>query len=222
MTYSDTQPRGTLRYRLLAVNTKPYDATLSDPGSWGHEYVRHLAAEIHEEFAYSEEQFEEWDRLGSKEPFSFNLDMDGLRMLAAQCAKFFLSHNAEPDAVDIMDEVGRIANIGELVDENTYRRVCTYMVRCVPLALVPSRTTPTRASMTRCVNYLIPADGDRFLRQAHDIYLNHSQFPEALALAIRLGDPLLVRRDYEAPANPSVLSLDPLRLPHSSVLESGS
>jgi len=49
MTYSDTQPRGTLRYRLLAAQLLPEGSTsLSDPGSWGHEYVRHLAAELSE------------------------------------------------------------------------------------------------------------------------------------------------------------------------------
>ncbi|KAJ7023126.1 hypothetical protein C8F04DRAFT_1306361 [Mycena alexandri] len=39
MTYTDTQPRGTLRYR---------------PGTWGHEYVRHLAAELGDEYTFRE------------------------------------------------------------------------------------------------------------------------------------------------------------------------
>ena len=49
MTYSDTEPRGTLRYRLLASSIRPSTSPLDDPGEWGHEYVRHLAAELGEE-----------------------------------------------------------------------------------------------------------------------------------------------------------------------------
>ena len=51
MTYSDTQPRGTLRYRLLSAALLPSSSPLSEPGSWGHEYVRHLAAELGEEYS---------------------------------------------------------------------------------------------------------------------------------------------------------------------------
>ena len=43
MTYSDTEPRGTLRYRLLSSSIL---STPSDHGSWGHEYIQHLAVEL--------------------------------------------------------------------------------------------------------------------------------------------------------------------------------
>ncbi len=43
MTYSDTGKRETLRYRLYSKSTEA-------PGLWGHEYVRHLAAELGEEY----------------------------------------------------------------------------------------------------------------------------------------------------------------------------
>jgi 26S proteasome regulatory subunit N1 len=42
------------------------------------------------------------------------------------------------------------------------------------------------------------------LRTAHTIYVQHHKFPEALALAIRLGDPDLIREDFTAPGNPYV------------------
>jgi len=43
MTFSDEDRQDTLKYRLLAPS-------ISDIGSWGHEYVRHLALEIGEVF----------------------------------------------------------------------------------------------------------------------------------------------------------------------------
>ena len=55
MTYSDTQPRGTLHYRLLSASLCPPSSPLADPGTWGHEYVRHIAAELGEEYTVRED-----------------------------------------------------------------------------------------------------------------------------------------------------------------------
>lgn len=112
MTYSDTEPRGTLRYRLLASSMS---ATLSDPGSWGHEYIRHLAAELGAEFTARQEAAR---------------DVDELRALGMDCAQFLLKHNAEPDAVDLLEELEIVERLAELIDENNYARVCAYMLRC--------------------------------------------------------------------------------------------
>lgn len=54
------------------------------------------------------------------------------------------------------------------------------------------------------MNFLPPPDDIAFLRTAHTIYVQHHKFPEALALAVRLGDPDLVREDFNAPGNPYV------------------
>lgn len=137
MTYSDTQPRGTLRYRLLSASLRPSDSPLADPGTWGHEYVRHLAAELGEEFTMREEgpgtpaageqgkDENERDKLPGT--------VDDLRVLAKQCAVFLLGHNAEPDAVDLLEELEIVDEIAQLVDDNTYGRVCQYMIRFVIL-----------------------------------------------------------------------------------------
>ncbi|KDR72525.1 hypothetical protein GALMADRAFT_252654 [Galerina marginata CBS 339.88] len=190
MTYSDTQPRGTLRYRLLSAAQRPSDSPLADPGTWGHEYIRHLAAELGEEYSLREQEDleapsksakakpEDEDETKVKLPGT----TDDLRDLAKTCAKFLLRHNAEPDAVDLLEEMEIIKEITTLVDENTYARVCQYMIRCV--------------------NFLPPPDDFLFLRTAHSIYVQHHKFPEALSLAIRLGDPVLIREDFNAPANP--------------------
>lgn len=134
MTYSDTQPRGTLRYRLLSASLRPKDSPLADPGTWGHEYVRHIAAELGEEFTIREQEPEPsspvtadtaTDNKNTKLPGT----IDDLRSLAKDCAVFLLSHNAEPDAVDLLEELEIVDEIASLVDENTYGRVCQYMIR---------------------------------------------------------------------------------------------
>lgn len=137
MTYSDTQPRGTLRYRLLSAAQRPSDSPLPDPGTWGHEYVRHLAAELGDEFALRErEELGETSEAASvakaeSEAAKIPGTIEDLRNLAKQCATFLLEHNAEPDAVDLLEEMEIIEEITQLVDENTFGRVCQYMVRYV-------------------------------------------------------------------------------------------
>ena len=126
MTYSDTQPRGTLRYRLLSAQLSP-SSPLSEPGSWGHEYVRHLAAELGEE--YNSREFDEAGVEKESEENKVPGTVDDLRALAMQCATFLLQHNAEPDAVDLLEELEIVDRLVDLVDENTYERVCQYMIR---------------------------------------------------------------------------------------------
>ena len=156
MTYSDDEDRrDTLKYRLLSPGT--------DIGSWGHEYMRHLALEIGQEHQ---------KRLDDEK------DTDDLTQLVMTLVPFFLSHNAEADAVDILSELEMIESIKDHLDENTFGRVCLYMVSMVPLLTYP--------------------DNDRFLRTAHDIYLHFKQFTQAITLAIRLNDMDLIKSDFSA------------------------
>ena len=116
MTYSDTEPRGTLKYRLLASSMS---SQLTEPGSWGHEYIRHLAAELGSEFESRKEKDE---------------DISELHTLGLECAMFLLLHNAEPDAVDLLEELEIADKLIDLVDDNNYARVCQYMIRWVWLS----------------------------------------------------------------------------------------
>jgi 26S proteasome regulatory subunit N1 len=106
MTYSDEDRLDCLKYRLQAPST--------DLGSWGHEYMRHLALEIGREFQ---------NRLNDDK------STDEVTDLASNLVPFFLKHNAEADAVDILSELEMIDQIEQYIDENTYARVCLYMVR---------------------------------------------------------------------------------------------
>ena len=75
-----------------------------------------------------------------------------------------------------------------------------YSVRLVTWAV--SRTVLKGHS--RCVNFLPPPDDVSFLETAHSIYVKHQRWPEAIALAIRLGRPALIREDFDSPGNPYV------------------
>lgn len=76
--------------------------------------MRHLALEIGQEFQ---------TRLNDDK------DTDDLTDLAMTLVPFFLEHNAEADAVDILSELEMIEHLPKYLDENTYSRVCLYMVR---------------------------------------------------------------------------------------------
>jgi 26S proteasome regulatory subunit N1 len=127
MTYSDTGKRDTLYYRLLSESEEA-------PGLWGHEYVRHLAAELGDEYNnyYTTLILSGSDTREEGRRY----DPDHLRSLALDLVEFFLKHNAEADAVDLVLELECTSDIRLKVDEKTFERVCRYMVRWVLLTTV--------------------------------------------------------------------------------------
>ncbi|SNX83793.1 probable RPN1 - 26S proteasome regulatory subunit [Melanopsichium pennsylvanicum] len=121
MTYSDNGQRETLQFRLEANKVTP-NGNAEDPGLWGHEYMRHLASELGEEYDARSQEANNTDEL---------LD------LALQVVPFSLTHNAEADAVDLLLELEAIDKLPQFVDKDTYARVCLYMVSCVNLLVPP-------------------------------------------------------------------------------------
>lgn len=164
MTYSDSGKRETLKYRLRG------GVRSEDPGDWGHEYVRHLAAEIGEEF-----------NARSEEPESEATSVQPLRDLAMKLVPFFLSHNAEADAVDLLLELEDIQAIIPFVQDSTYTRVCSYIVGCV--------------------NLLVAPDDKDFLETARSIYRKQGRYTEAITLSMRLGNMDLIVEDFQSPSN---------------------
>ena len=155
MTHGDEEKLETLKYRLLAPS--------EDLGSWGHEYIRHLALEIGQDY---------------QRRLTDDVDYQDLIDLARTLVPYFLSHNAEADAVDLLSELEIIEEIPKYLDENTYPRVCLYMVSMVNLLTYP--------------------EDQQFLRTAHDIYKQYEKLPQAMVLAIRLNDLSLIRQDFDS------------------------
>lgn len=75
---------------------------------------RHLSTEIGQEYVTRTEK---------------ELSTDDLMALALEIVPFFLKHNAEADAVDLLLELEAIDQLPQYVDKDTYARVCLYMVR---------------------------------------------------------------------------------------------
>jgi 26S proteasome regulatory subunit N1 len=162
MTFSDSEDRqDTLKYRLLSPS--------QDIGSWGHEYTRHLALEIGEVYV---------KRVTADEPVKDLID------LALVLVPLFLKSNAEADAVDLMSELEIIDELPKFVDENTYSRVCLYIVSMVNLMTYP--------------------DNEQFLRVAHGIYKTYNQHAQAMVIAIRLNDLDLILSDFEGIDDPAL------------------
>lgn len=67
------------------------------------------------------------------EEYSIRIENDAstndLMELALRIVPFFLSHNAEADAVDLLLELEAIEKLPPFIDSNTYSRVCSYIVR---------------------------------------------------------------------------------------------
>jgi len=161
MTHSDEDKRETLKYRLLSPS--------KDLGSWGHEYMRHLALEIGQEYQKRVDD----DQL-----------TDELSDLATSLVPFFLKHNAEADAVDLLSELEMIDQIPKYLDALTYSRVCLYMVSMVNLLPYP--------------------DNVRFLKTAFEIYLQYSQYTNAVVLAIRLNNTDLIEKAFNSTDDKSI------------------
>jgi len=155
MTYGDEEKLETLKYRLLSKS--------DDLGSWGHEYIRHLALELGQEYQ---------NRLTDER------EVGDLTELALTLVPYFLSHNAEADAVDLLSELEMIEEIPRFLDENTFSRVCLYMLGMVNLLTYP--------------------DDVAFLKTAHDIYVKYNKLAQAMVVAIRLNDHDLIRQDLES------------------------
>lgn len=161
MTYGDEEKLETLKYRLLAKS--------EDLGSWGDEYIRHLALEIGQEYQ---------NRLNAEKETKDLVD------LALSLVPYFLSHNAEADAVDLLSELEIIEEIPQFLDENTYPRVCLYMVSMVSLLTYP--------------------EDQQVLRTAHEIYVRFNELPKAIILAIRLNDAELIKSDIDSTSDKSL------------------
>lgn len=86
---------------------------------------RILSAELGAEFTIQQETETSGEPLLDRTTGS----VEDLRNLAYICAAFLLEHNAEVDVVDLLEELECVDKITELVDENTFTRVCQYMVR---------------------------------------------------------------------------------------------
>ncbi|KAH3681783.1 hypothetical protein WICPIJ_007221 [Wickerhamomyces pijperi] len=174
MTHSENHQYDALKFRLISDN--------EDFTEWGHEYIRHLALEVGD--IYNEKLESEGDEDEEKLAHLNSFDDLALKKIVIKIVPFFLKHNQEADAVDLLLETDNISELPQFVDKNIYKRVGLYLVRCVPL--------------------LPPPDDLEFLQTAYSIYLEHGELTQALALAIRIDDEELIQAVFDATSDLSV------------------
>ncbi|RMZ75668.1 hypothetical protein DV737_g5169, partial [Chaetothyriales sp. CBS 132003] len=114
MTCGDEDRLETLKYRLLT--------TADDVGSWGHEYIRHLALEIGVEY---------------QRRLTDDSDVQDLSELALSLVPYLIAHNAEADAVDLLSELEMVEELPRFLDETTFARTTLYMVGMAGLLTFP-------------------------------------------------------------------------------------
>ncbi|EME31419.1 26S proteasome regulatory subunit N1 isoform 1 [Galdieria sulphuraria] len=108
MTMAPEDSLDCLHYKLLG--------TQENPESWGHEYVRHLAGEISQE--YEKRILAEGQDSG----------MEDIMSMVKQIVPFLLSSNAEPEACDLLYEVDHLKSLVDYAEEANFERICLYLL----------------------------------------------------------------------------------------------
>lgn len=178
-TFEDDGFHHVLQYRCLSA-----EATFEQ---WGHEYIRHLSLQMGIAFnqLYNEEDKEDSEDEKTKEDddeldsdveqhaekkivLSSAITQDKILQLTDVVIPYFIEHNGETEAVDLLSEIDNIELMSEYADSTNYSRVCKYMVACAPL--------------------LPQLEAKDFLSAAYKIFFKNNEFSEALNIAIRLDD----------------------------------
>jgi len=122
-----SEERECLKYKLLG------NQTTEEIELWGHEYVRHLAGEVVQEFNGAVEE-------------------DDLRKTLVTMAKLIvpsqMKHHAEAEACDLLMEVEQLDDLQQYVDDSAYSRVCLYLVSCVPYVPEPENTNLLKTALS--------------------------------------------------------------------------
>lgn len=118
-----SEERECLKFKLLG-NTNTEEIEL-----WGHEYVRHLAGEV----------VNEYNNL-SEEATDYEANKLKLINLAKNIVPSQMKHHAEAEACDLLMEVEQLDLLHKYVDDSAYNRVCLYLVSCVPFVPDPENT----------------------------------------------------------------------------------
>ena len=131
---------------------------------WGHEYLRSLSGEISLEHNKRVEE---------------GKDVNELIELVDVIIPYFINHNEEPEAVDLLMEVEQLSKLPRECTSSNYDRVCRYLLSCASYAADPEEMTKAYTT-------------------AFQIYLANKKYPEALRVAQKLGDNELVQETMNA------------------------
>jgi len=149
-------------------------------GAWGHEYVRNLAGEIGKEFAAREES---------------GASTDDLEPLIDEILPFFIEHNADIDAVDLLLEVERLDKLAKYVSKDNVQRINPYMLRCSDYVA----TSEERTALLELVfaNFLATeqwSDTLRIAMKLHSVSGSTERIDEVMSHETVSGDAMLSKQ----------------------------
>jgi len=136
-----------LKYRLLGSH--------EEIGSWGHEYVRHLAGEV----------ANDWQQ-ESTTPQRKEI----LAGLVKEIVPYHVKHNAEAEAADLLMEIEKLELIDEHVtEEDTCQRICLYLTSCVPFVPDPENTNLLKTALRLWLKFKKYSEAMRLAMQLQDV-----------------------------------------------------
>uniref|UniRef100_A0A7S1C4U1 26S proteasome regulatory subunit RPN1 n=1 Tax=Bicosoecida sp. CB-2014 TaxID=1486930 RepID=A0A7S1C4U1_9STRA len=159
MALGSSEARDTLKYHMAGSN--------KDVAKWGHEFVRALSGQVGDE----------WGERTQADP---PRDTSDLLPLVGDIVPFFMTHNGEAEAIDLLMETDKLrsltegfgdgsAPLSDSLDDRNFERVCTYLLRCADFA----------------------ADEDELaelMDVALTLYRNNGKLPDALRVALRMNN----------------------------------
>lgn len=193
MTLGNDEHCESMRFKLRGSEDPPH--------LWGHEYVRHLAGEIAQEYRSLTEMDEmqvegnESKKENGRKQKSDSDDLvlppasiEEIHALVGDIVPFLISSNAEPEAVDLLMEVESLSHLVGHADEHNFSRVCLYLKSCADYVTEQE-------------------DIEELLKVAAEIYVKVGKLPEAMQVALRRGDPKLILKIYNSSPKPSAVRL---------------
>lgn len=105
-------------------------------------------------------------------------NVDDIIGLVDQIIPEFIDHNEEPEAVDLLLEVEKLSKLKDFTNNRNFARVCLYLLSCAPYAADTEEMTLT-------------------YQVTFDIYRKHKKYPEALRVAQKMNNMMLVRELME-------------------------
>ncbi|CAJ0574536.1 unnamed protein product, partial [Mesorhabditis spiculigera] len=153
-----------LKYRMIGSQTPI--------GDWGHEYVRHLAMEL----------VDEWKNGVTPDGEDAKTRRQPLEKMAREIVQHHMKHNAEVEACDLLIEVERLDMLIDFVEEVEHQRVCHYLVSCSPLTPDPENAT--------------------LIETAKALYLKYKKFLEAMRCAVMLNQVEEIKRIFKMTTDP--------------------
>lgn len=121
---------------------------------------------------------QEYQARYEKNPDLSPSDVQDLQPLVDKIIPYMIKSNAEPDACDLLLEIEQLPKIEKYTDKRNYNRVCLYL--------------------TNVAKYMLDPENHEILTVVYNIYRNLNKFPEAMLVALKMGDKKKIKDTFDS------------------------